>query len=62
MNMISSLPLQFHAASGELVYQVPSRDGSYTVAWHPKQLVLAIASSEKDSDSRFEVMASYKCV
>ena len=40
------------------MHQVPTPQGSFSVAWHPKKLVLAIAVDEKDSSQKFVLLVT----
>lgn len=39
-----------HVESGQVLHQLPTPDGTYTLAFHPKELVLVYAPDEKKKE------------
>lgn len=37
-----------YVETGETIYKIESKEGTFAVAWHPQSLVLAFAGEERD--------------
>ena len=42
--------LQTYIETGDVVHKIETPDGTFSVAWHPTQLLLAFAGDEKARD------------